>query len=641
MARKRKDAKPTVPEILGKYTEALNYWSIYHFQANDNYLIYKDQQAASVPDGYNVVRLGTANSIISTAADHIAGDSPKVQVPEANDSKSAQERSEELEKGFQAALWRFQSMHTENPVRTLVINGLWSGLMVAQGPLFLAEEWGKIPIESDYSNKADYTIDAADYEDNKKTNWPFYWRAVDPRFFYPDPGTIGRKWVIISYPRTVGSIAVQHPGWNKKTPDMRAGDKPLSDTTEVQWLEYWDEHYKCYLVGARPTISVEELRTPSGYAKSAQVNEGAMLEEVYSHSYGKPPFQVRASGYGTDSGKPHERFESIIERAKNLLNQEIVVASQIDAIMRRTAWPIVLTPTNSGFDSLEPGTIKEMSADDIAATKSFTELQPQIPQMLLQEMDYISAQIEEATFPRVVQGIKAKGISSGYGQNSLVAQAKVKYGAAVVNLASLLSEFFVDFGRCIQHVVEEPVYIWGETRWGMVDAVLKPDDINDLKHVIVVVNPKIPADRANEIEIGGVLLDRHVIDIDTYVQDFVGYENPGEMRVRVMRDLALQSPEIIRVMSLWAALKGGYIDKVMEMADQIGMDRGQLLAMLGFGNPSQQAPAVNQGAGAPQNVAAQRQGSQPTLFGGAMKQQPAPGSPSDIRNQVVPGLGIG
>ena len=199
----------------------------------------------------------------------------------------------------------------------------------------------------------------------------------------------------------------------------------------------------------------------------------------------------------------------------------------------------------------------------------------------------------------------------------------------------------MDFGRCVQYVVDEPVYVWGQTKWGMVDAVLKPSDINDLRHVQVTVNPKIPADRANEIEIGGVLMDRGAIDLDTYIQDFVGYENPGEMRQRVLRDRALQSPEIIRVMALWAALKGGYIDKVMEMAQMIGMDPGALLAALGFGNPSQQAPAANQGAGAPQNVAAQRQGNSPTMFSGTQKAQPVPGSPADVRNAAVPGLAIG
>lgn len=646
MARRIRIKEPTNTDILSKYTEAQNYWAQYHYQADQDYKTYKDKQEAQVPDGYNVVRLGTANSIISTAADHITGDSPRIKVPEANDSESALARSERLEKGLQAALWRFQSVLTENPIRTLVINGLWSGMMVAKGPLFLSEEWGDIPIESDYEDKDEYTRDSEDYETNKKVSWPFYWRAEDPRYVFPDPGTVGRKWVIVSYARTVGSVKAQWPSWDGRTPGMSKQSEPLPDTAEVQWVEYWDEYFKCYLLAARPmqvtaAPKANYAELLGAFKRSRSITDMEVLGKVYRHKYKKPPFQIRSSGYGSDSGQPHERFESIITRARPLLNQEIVIHSQLDAIMRRTAWPIVLTTLNSGFDSLEPGTVKEMDEKALQLTKSFTELQPQIPQMLMAEADYISQQIQEATFPNVVQGIKAKGIASGYGQNSLVAQAKVKYGAAVVNLSWLLSDAMVDFARCVQYVVDEPVYLWGKTKWGMADAVLKPSDINDLRHVEVTVNPKIPADRANEIEIGGVLVDRGAIDMDTYVQDFVGYENPGEMRKRVLRDRALQSPEILRVMGLWAALKGGYIDKVMEMAVEIGMDPGQLLAILGFGNPSQQAAAPNQGAGAPSQVAAARQGGTATMFGGNLKAQPVPGSPSDVRNQTVPGVPIG
>ena len=253
----------------------------------------------------------------------------------------------------------------------------------------------------------------------------------------------------------------------------------------------------------------------------------------------------------------------------------------------------------------------------------------------------LDAAIQKATVPNVVQGIRARGIASGYGQNSLVAQAKVRYGAAARNLQALLEEFIVDLGRCIENVVGEDVPVWGHTRWGMVDSVLRPADIDGLRYVVVTINPKLPADRANEIEIGGVLLDRGVIDTDFYLQEYVGVEQPGEMRERVLRDRALQDPAIVRVRALAAALKGGYIDYVMEQAQSIGMDPGQLLSVLGFGNPSQQAPAQNQGAGAPQNVAAQRQGSQATLFGGAQKSQPLPGSQSAIRDQAVPGVPIG
>lgn len=618
MARKKRVDIPDIDDIMAKLSDAEQYWGTLHAEQATDYDLYTGAVNITAPKGYNVVNPNTAHTIVSTAADHIAGDAPRVTVPEAGMSKKAQERSESLEHGLSDALWRSTASEVENPIRSIVIAGLWSGQMISQGPIFDGAEWGMVPIESDtktYGGSETYTEAVDEYEDTKRTTWPFFWRALDPRNVFPDPGTVGREWVIVKYDRTAGSIKQQWPTWDMRLPGMTKSDPPLSSGTLVNFIEYWDRKYRAYIAG------------------------GLFLDGPREHRYAKPPFQIRSCGYGEDTGLPEERFRSILRPARALFYQQIAAMSQLDAMMRRTAWSVVLTPTGSGMDNIEPGTVKQMSAEDIAATKPFSEINPSVISGLQAWIALIEQYIQAATFPNVVQGIKAKGIDSGYGQNSLVAQAKVKYGSAVVNLSSLLGEFLVDFARCVQYVVAEPVPVFGQTRWGVVDSTLRPDEIADLKKVIVTVNPKLPSDRANEIEIGGVLLDRGAIDMDYYRQEFVGIENPGEMAIRVMRDRALQSPEVQRVLALAAALKGGYIDFVMEQAQEIGMDPGALLGILGFGNPSQQAPAANQGAGDPRNVAAQRQGSSPTLFSGAQKAQP--GSPSAVRDAAVPGLSIG
>ena len=66
-------------------------------------------------------------------------------------------------------------------------------------------------IAGDYSDTAEYEEEKAEYETNKKVEWPFFTRALDPRNVYPDPGTVGRKWVIVRYQRAAGSIKQQWP----------------------------------------------------------------------------------------------------------------------------------------------------------------------------------------------------------------------------------------------------------------------------------------------------------------------------------------------------------------------------------------------------------------------------------------------
>src|SRR3990167_5341795 len=181
MARKKKPTPPTVDEIFEKFRDAETFWKPFHSQAETGNRIFSLKLVVDAPQGYNVIYPGTGNSIVMTAADHIAGDAPKVSVPEAGLTKRAQERSEALEKGFQAALYRFDEDEEDSVIRTLVIDGLWSGMIVAKGPIFDASAWGLAPIGSEYEDASEYEADAAEYETTKMTSWPFLWQAVDPR----------------------------------------------------------------------------------------------------------------------------------------------------------------------------------------------------------------------------------------------------------------------------------------------------------------------------------------------------------------------------------------------------------------------------------------------------------------------------
>ena len=657
----KRSPKPTVSDIIGRLRLAEQYWGTLHNEMQTDFNIVNNLQAISVPAGYNQLYTGTAASLIATAADHITGDVPKIQVPEANLSKQAQERSERLEKGLQAAQYQIDSAMNTDIRRAIVINGMWSGMYVSKGPIFQPESWGRIPTADGYKDETSFQTALDEYEATKKINWPIYRKPVDPRYVFPDPGTTGRQWVIVKYLREVGAIAAQWPGWNKKlsiVSDVYSGaygpisqqgitsvgsgrsglEGVLPDTYLVPWIEYWDEHYRAYMVGT-------------------QLIEG----KVYEHGYGKPPFQIRSAGFGYDTGLPEERFRSLIYPARSLLNQQIAVLNQMDAIMRRTAWPIILQEIGNGLDELSPGKIKEVV--DIEKVKMFTEFDPSIPAALENEMAFLDRQIQDATFPSIVRGINSTGIRSGYGVNSLIAEAKVKFGPPARALEALEAEFNQDLCRCVEHVITEPLPIWGVTRWGALDAKLNPDDIAGLRHIIVTVTPKLPQDRANELAIAQIALSLGLIDKDTAISDFLGYDQPGEMRQRILLDKIQDAPEFTRVAVLAAALESGYIQSIIDMAKQIGMDPGQLITTLGFGNPSQQASGPSVG-GAPGNVASQFSGGPAALPSESQMGQPnkpqgvpgtggfgmdqlqaaqrgqTPGTQTAVRNAAQPGLPI-
>ncbi len=633
---------PDLDEILRRLSLAIAFWQPLHAEQDVDYAIVNNLQKIAVPEGYNAIYTGTGHRIINTAADHIAGEMPQIEVPVAGLSIKSQERSERLEKALQAAQYRINARRAENVQRTIVLNGLWSGMFVSRGPLFQADAWGRIPTRDGYKDQASYETAQDEYRATKKINWPIYRRAVDPRFVFPDPGTMGKKWVFVRQLRPVSDIRAQWPDWDGRSPGANKSDPPIGDTILVYWIEYWDEHYRAYMVGG-----AGELGGGTG--------SGVLLDEVREHPYGKPPFQIRSSGYGIDTGLPWERFRSILYPARSLLNQEIAALNQLDAIMRRTAWPIILEASGVNLKEISPGKVYDIPAEMWGKVQAFSGYDPVVVQGLMTELEFLQDRIEAATFPNVVGGMRAKGIASGYGQNSLVAEAKVKFGAAAANLESLEEEFNADLCRCVKDAIQEDLPIWGKTKWGKLDTVLTPEDCDGAVHVEVTINPKLPTDRANEVAIVQVKLALGLIDKETAIRE-VGYPEALEMLEKIYHDRAMDSPEIQRVLNLASLMENGYMQYVLDAAKKIGMDPGQLLSVLGLGSPQQQLPGRTP-PGQPGNIAAQIAPPGMSMLGQPNKEQPGapittgsvgrpaisaatPGTQSNIRDQSVPGLPI-
>ena len=623
MARHRrpKIEAPTKDTILNRKTEGERYWGALHGaqDMDDQYFNLRRPTWAPKPYDADIIYPPTGNSIVTTLADHVAGDSPQIKVPEANLGLRAQGRSERLEKGYQGALARFRATADVDPIRGIVTSFGWAGQVVSKGPIFDPSSWGLKPESDDYSDGDSYEDAMNEYEARKKTEWPFYWEICDPRTVFADPGTHGRKWVVVAFQRRVGEIAAQWPEWDKRTVGMSKNDSPMPDDSKVDWIEYWDEHFRAYMVG------------------------GEFIDGPRPHRYGKPPFQIRSAGLGKESGEPEEVCRSMIFPVRNLLDAEIRTSSQMSVMIRNTAWTTILSVRNKGLTEIQPGKIVDMvDAESIAAVRPLTEYKPEVFQGIMAHGQAISSMIEEGTYPNVVKGIKAKGIASGYGQNSLVAQAKVRFGPVAVALQQVLSDFFRDLAFCIENVVQEPVPVWGPMAGGFVDAVLDPKDIDGYYFNVVTVNPMVPGESAVALQEGEHLLNLGAIDMGNFSQKYAGIENPGEMRTLVMRDKIMNSPEFQRIATVEAAVQTGILDRAIEIAQKYGLDPLPFFQVLGLGIPGQQQLPNTPAPTNPAQQAVQNPlGGSPTA---TAKTQPLPGAPGPqaaVRNAAAPGVPIG
>lgn len=586
----------TLDEWLDLAKDAEQFWGTLHAEQETDHTMFRLSQVINVPEGYNRVRPSTGNSVVTTLADHVAGDMPQVKVPEANLSKVAERRSEKIEKFLQASYGRFLSSEPMNQVRTMAMNFGWAGMAVSQGPIFIPDIWGLTPERDQFDSAEEHEDALEEYESTKKMRWPFWWRMIDPRFSYPDPGTVGKEYVIIQYERTVASIRAQWPEWKGHI----VNGQRLRSSQRLHWIEGWSDTHRVYIAG------------------------GEMLDQQ-KHRYRKPPFQIRAAGFGDDTGEPHERFQSLLYPARSMINEQIRLWCQFDGYMRNAVWSTILTPENSALRAIKPGEIQYLKREDIDATKPLTETQPQVVNALLSAIEAVGSEIEDATYPSVVKGVRAKGVGSGYGQNSLAALGKIKFGSVGVSCSTLLQEFNEDYLRCVEMVVEESVPVWGPTKRGFVDFEIKPEDIGGYYYNVVTLNPKLPIDRANEIQIGAVLYNdgQGVIDAGTFLQDFAGYEQPDELRVKVLRDQVMRLPQIQQVMMLAALEETGMLKYVLQKAAEFGMDPMAMLQALGLlqaPQPAPGAPPVGTGGAAGALTGAQMQA------GPSAQAEPIPGA---------------
>ena len=600
--------QPTADSIKDHLSRLESYWGELHRIQDACHSIYQLALEVNVPKGFKVVYPGTGNTAVEVAADHVAGDGPLIRVPVVKETDDLRKRSEKLEKWLQAAHHRFEEQETMPLTRAVVIDLGWAGMAVTKGPLFDPETWSPDPRLSATSMSKEELKDAIEqYEIEKEQQWPFIWEVVDPRYVFPDPGTHGKKYVVVSYTRNVGEIRAQWKSWKGIRP---GGTEEYKDTDEVPFVEWWDCKYKVYMVNRE-------------------------ILEIAEHKYGKPPFQIRSSGLGRRSGKPEQRYRPLIWSAAGMIEQEIYVACQLDAVMRNAAWTQMLTPIGSNFKQLVPGTTVRMKPEDIDKTKPVTELRGEVVQALLQEHQWVQTKIEDATYPRVVGGQPVPQVASGYGQNSLAALGKLRFGAMAKQTASLLAEGYSDLLHCVEKVVEESVPAYGDTKHGFVQATIGPDDIKGYRYVDVILNPSLITDRANEIATGSQLYDRGLLDDDTMLEDYGGQEQPEEIRVKIARDRILKSPFVQGIMQLAAAEELGLIDWLNEKAEKLGLPPAAIFQSL----MQSLVPGMGGGAGAGAGagllgeaggVNGAGAGTPDSAMFPTAQTQPIPGGPSDM-----------
>lgn len=563
----------------------------------------------ATPKGVEYSAPPTAPSLINDAADHLAGNWPEYTVKPLKETTTAEKDQERVQIGLNTMYDLLARSHGKALHRTLAIHGGWSGMMCAR--VGLHDDW-------DMDNP---------------TVKDFYWQPVDPRYVFPDPGSLGQEFVIYRMRRTVGSIRQFWPDWEgqwyapagwgfwNQGPDTRPRlNERLPDFMVVDWIEYWDDTFKCFISNGHPVF---------------QPSYGM---DLIPHGLGINPFVIFSAGYGDDTGEPHERFRSMLYYVFSMLEAEARLWTQYKWIVEDTAWPVIIA-----HDSMKPLDLTPASVNYVT---DLTDVQKGIrtlredavdPKALVDVLGWVSNVIERATYPVILKGTAPAGIRAGYPIAILSTQAKVKFASPSDALKAMMQELAYKTLAIIQNRIQVPVEI--------IDGYkLRPDDFEKYNgRIAVKMEPNLPTDKAAlipalELAVGSLGLPK-----ERALKD-LGYEDPVELReLRVAEDL-VEDPRVRQVMAehFLKFLSPEYAQAleeestnqqlVQKLGDQIELLQAKIQVMQAQAELQQMQAQMQQMGGAPPGGGMQA----PAQGAGA---PPMPQAPAGPQGGAQPGTG--
>jgi hypothetical protein len=495
----------------------------------------------------------------------------------------------------------------------MAIHGGWSGMMC--GMVGLHDDW-----DMDKPNIND-----------------FYWQPVDPRYVFPDPGSLGKEFVIYRMRRTVGSIRQKWPDWEgqwyapagwgfwNQGPDTRPRlNERLPDFMVVDWIEYWDDKYKCFISNGHPVF---------------QPTYG---QDLIPHGLGVNPFVIRAAGYGDDTGEPHERFRSMLYYVFSMLEAEARLWTQYKWIVEDTAWPVIIAHDSMKPLDLTPASVNYV-ADMTDITKGIRTLREDAvdPKALIDVLGWVQGVIERATYPVILKGQAPSGIRAGYPIAILSTQAKLKFASPSDALKAMLEEFAYKTLAIIKNRIQIPVEV-------ISGYSLEPKDFDKfLGRIAIKMEPNLPTDVAAsipklELAVGSLGLPK-----EKALKE-LGYEDPVDLReLRMAEDLA-EDPRVRQVMAEYflkflapdyasaVEQESSSMLQVQQMTEQVQLLQTKLeLEQLKTQVAQMQAQAAGAGMPAPGGAP----GGPPQPGGGIGPIPPPPQAPPGEHGGARPGAG--
>lgn len=461
------------------------------------------------------IRPITPRTLLDTAVDHVPTNHPVIRVPSLGDKPGQQEHANRLERFYMGLMYQtaMQPKNTFDIVRKhLALHGIGVEKTVYNDKAYPERE------EDETDER---------FEQRRRDAHPILIMPVHPNNFMPEP-VFYSTFVIERAKKTVRAIRNIFPNW-------RTDRDPKE---KVDWHEYWDDTYHCYLADKEPIME-------SGIQK---------------HGYGFIPYSwgYTDKGLETDDSNPAESSIGLLTPLKQTIEEDGARWSQYHAINTFVAWPTVffigadkamLQPVDLGVN---PGQAIPLPEGITLERWPAGEPSPAI----LSEMALLKNMQEDFAAPPLTRGLAAPGVRSGYDRALGTEQGGLRYEGISQTLDKITSKALSNCVKLVERKLPGPITVWGVNAMGKTEEeTLKSEDVKGHYIVSVEFSEAEAEKNYRSGQMGANLAQSEVISKKRAREVYAGVPDPNEEEIQIQTEKILNYPSIQEMVAQLAAIK--------------------------------------------------------------------------------------
>jgi hypothetical protein len=510
-----------------------------------------------IPAGYKStakrVKLPLAADVIDRMVSIINESDIKIIVPQAEPGITSKRNSSKREKWSDAVIKQMEIELGRHVLNLVTENQIADGIGVLK-VIYKPENWSNMPsVKSIFGEgrkvqdlDADEIKELMKKQDNAKKSFalPITFVDVDPTTYYPFLGPDGKLECVIEInERPLRALQSKY-----------RDDSEISSILSHAGLAQAEQELK-----ALPMVKTWECWTKDYY--TFFVNDTPVQQ--FKNKMGRPPYFecVARERSSRDPARafvpPVYQLIEIIESIQNFLTMG-------QNVMYLFAYPTPITTTPANVEIAKGGDLKP-KAVKFEVGKHHVLYQGQEIKFLTPPVEHIK--VMEQWIDRLWRmyetlsglGPALKGIGGadqpGYAINQLIQASMMTLKPAVDSKRFMMQQLIGFIWDIIENVIADTVWVHGENPNDRAESETKkrgkytwiglgPGDIQGYYKVDVEINPMVDAQRIAKGSFGADMHQRGLLDAETVIEDFLGYNQPEEIldKIWVERAMAPDTP---------------------------------------------------------------------------------------------------